>query len=488
MWACQNVERVSEPILHKVIAAKDGHARSTAARILRYWFPQLSDPIPLLAQLAADPFPRTRMEAVLSAGFIPEPAAFTAALNALDHPLDKSINLALEQTTLALDPYWRPALEAGTLSFNKPEHQDYAQKGSGIGFGKRLKAFLAQPSATTEEIAAIKSQLLTTAEDPEIFAVLKKLSSETDPNIATLSSNTTIALLEALLELAATDKASKRTRRNTQGLQPFLKHPNPDLVLLTVKNLGAWKVFSAADELFAIIQSDDYNLATRRAAAVSIAQLGRNKLTNKLKDLSAVVASAEEDLATRYAATEGLIAANLNQGINATLALLTAPSGEEDPVPLIQAILAHGEGAQVLTKRLTGLTLNPEVKARIAAFHRSSGQLPSDLAALFTAPTAAGTSLSASLLAEDPAALAADVISSATPIAAKTSSAAPPSPAPAATPSDPPEPKSAPTSPPSDPPPPPTTWCNPSSSPAPPSPSTTRTPSSPSRTAASAWA
>ncbi|MGJ8725383.1 MAG: PVC-type heme-binding CxxCH protein [Roseibacillus sp.] len=179
MWTCQNVERVSEAILQKVIAASDGHARSTAARILRYWFPQLSDPIPLLAQLAADPFPRTRMEAVLSAGFIPEPAAFTAALNALDHPLDKSITLALEQTTAALEPHWRPALEAGTLTFNQPAHQDHVQKGSGIGFGKRLNAFLANPTPTSEEIAAIPSQLLTSAQDPEILAVLKKLT--TDP-------------------------------------------------------------------------------------------------------------------------------------------------------------------------------------------------------------------------------------------------------------------------------------------------------------------
>ncbi|MGJ8723637.1 MAG: hypothetical protein ACSHYB_03680 [Roseibacillus sp.] len=117
-----------------------------------------------------------------------------------------------------------------------------------------------------------------------------------------------------------------------------------------------------------------------------------------------------EDLATRYPATNGLIVANLNLGINATLPLLTEDPGDQDPVPLIQAILAHGQGAEVLTKRLTGLTLHPEVKARVAAFHHRSGQLPSDLAALFTVPTAAGTSLSASLQAEDRAALAADVL------------------------------------------------------------------------------
>ena len=65
MWACQNVERISEKIITRVINAKDGHARSAAARILRYWHQDLGDPIAMIAKLAGDDFPRTRMEACL---------------------------------------------------------------------------------------------------------------------------------------------------------------------------------------------------------------------------------------------------------------------------------------------------------------------------------------------------------------------------------------------------------------------------------------
>ena len=71
MWACQNAERPSEKILKLVLGSKDGNARSAGARIIRYWHGELSDPVSLLAKASSDPFPRTRMEAILSAGYVP---------------------------------------------------------------------------------------------------------------------------------------------------------------------------------------------------------------------------------------------------------------------------------------------------------------------------------------------------------------------------------------------------------------------------------
>ena len=46
MWAMQNIERIDEDLLSRVLAAKDGHARSAGARVIRYWQENLSDPVP----------------------------------------------------------------------------------------------------------------------------------------------------------------------------------------------------------------------------------------------------------------------------------------------------------------------------------------------------------------------------------------------------------------------------------------------------------
>ncbi|MEP2775307.1 MAG: PVC-type heme-binding CxxCH protein [Luteolibacter sp.] len=400
MWSCQNVERVSESILTKVIEAKDGHARSAAARIIRYWFPELSDPVSMIAKLASDPFPRTRMEAILSAGFIPEAGAYAAALNALDHPTDSSIDLALTQTTKALKNNWFPAMEAGTLVFSKPTHKEYAEKGSGIGLGKRLSAFLENPNPSTDEIAAIKEQLISSGKDAEVKEVLRKITDN-----ASLNDATTLAMLEALKEMADTGKISKRTQKSGSILSSLLKHENPDIVLLTAENLGLWGAGKAAKDLLALLESGDSSSEIRRAAAVSLAKFGQPELVAKLKEFS-----ASGDTVTRYAATCGLVHAELNAGIDAAMKLLSEDPGQEDPVPLIQAILANQKGAKALSRKLSGATLHPEVISKVAAFHRTSGQLPSDIAAFFKSSPVSGTSLSAQLLAENEDALAADVI------------------------------------------------------------------------------
>ncbi|MDP4624810.1 MAG: HEAT repeat domain-containing protein [Akkermansiaceae bacterium] len=399
MWACQNVERVSESILTKVIDAKDGHARSAGARIIRYWFPDLTDPVSMIAKLAADPFPRTRMEAVLSAGFIPEAEAFSAALNALDQPLDKSINLALSQTTTALKSHWLPAMEAGTLVFAKPSHKEYAERGSGIGFGKRLEAFLEKTSPSAEEIAEIKRQLLASGQDSEVVAVIRKITGKDR-----LNDEATVAMLEALKELAGTNEISRRTRKTTESLARLLKSENPTIVLLTVENLGAWKITEAENDLLTLLESSDRS-EIRRAAAISLAKSGSKNFAKKLVELT-----ASGDSATRYAATCGLVFTDLNAGVDSAIILLTENPGEEDPVPLIQTILANARGAKTFASKLSGVTLHPDVISKVAAFHRASGQLPSDIATFFKSSPATGSSLSTQLLAEDEDKLEADVV------------------------------------------------------------------------------
>ena len=46
----------------------------------------------------------------------------------------------------ALEPYWRPAMEAGELQFAKPAHREFAEQGAGIGLESRLAEFLKEKS------------------------------------------------------------------------------------------------------------------------------------------------------------------------------------------------------------------------------------------------------------------------------------------------------------------------------------------------------
>ncbi|EMI21709.1 membrane-bound dehydrogenase domain-containing protein [Rhodopirellula maiorica SM1] len=398
MWACQNVERPSEKILKLVLDAKDGHARSAGARVIRYWHESLSDPIAMIAKAAADPFPRTRMEAVLSAGFIPQAEAYAAALNVIDHPSDPFLDLALPQTAKALEPYWRPAMEAGTLRFAKASHKAVAEQSAGIGFAERIGSFLQQKDPSEKEIKEFGEQFISMGTQDDILRVVASLTSGKDPR----SDDATIVLLESL-ESMANSRQSGVLRRRLRALTRLLDNDNATIASLAAENLAAWKVSRVTGPLLDIVESDSRPAALRRSAAVAFAKLGGAKERQTLAGLA-----EHRDPETRYCALVGLVATDVQQGTKSAATLFSQDPGQADPVPLIQAILKDKNGLSVFSDALKGVEIHPAVADRVDEFHRSTGLLPENLAKRFR-PSSDSESLNSQLLAEDLAQLTRDV-------------------------------------------------------------------------------
>jgi putative heme-binding domain-containing protein len=396
MWACQNVERVSENILKRVLLAKDGHARSAGARMIRYWHAQLSDPVGMIAKASADSFPRTRMEAVLSAGYIPRAESFVAALHSLDHPGDPVLDQALPQTMKALEKYWRPAMDAGKLQFAKPAHRAFAEQGSGVGLENRLAEFLKASSPTNEEIATIQTQLLKNGTNSELLMIVTALSKGAGPE----SPAVTIGMLETLQRMAKPNPPRSLLRR-FRGLRKLVSDENEEIAVLAAETLGSWGV-AGRDEL-AALQDDSHSAAVKQALAVALATTGSSRYEKPLAEL---IATGE--LETRYAAVAGLAQANLSRGVKAAAKLLTEDPKGIDPVPLVRSLLQHRDGGRLLVEELRGVEIHPAVMASVSGFHRDSGLLPDSLAEMFSPSTTSG-SLSGDLLAEDLDELTADV-------------------------------------------------------------------------------
>ncbi|TWT91195.1 PVC-type heme-binding CxxCH protein [Neorhodopirellula pilleata] len=398
MWACQNVERPSEKILRMVLNASDGNARSAGARIIRYWHEHLKDPIAMIAQTSGDPFPRTRMEAVLSAGFIPKAEAFAAALNSLDYPSDEFLDRVLPQTMSALEKYWRPALEAGTLSFAKESHRAFAQQEAGIGFDRRLVEFLQQTSPSLQDIRGVCDQLKANGTENQILQVV---SAVTSPS-SVASSEASIALLETIRGLAG-EHSSRKLSRQMRGLAKLLGHPNETIASLAAENIGVWGVTSADANLVTVLIDVERPAAVRRSAAVAIAMLGTTKDIETLVDLT-----NRGDIETRYIALVGLATGDLGRGVLAAARLLAEDPSESNPVPAVQTILKNRGGVKSFSEAMVGVAIHPKVKSRVSEFHRASGALPVEVAELFQSANGSA-SLSATLLAEDKYKLTSDV-------------------------------------------------------------------------------
>ena len=387
MWTCQNVERPSEGILKRVLAAEDGHARAAGARVIRYWHGRLSDPVAMIAKAAGDPFPRVRMEAILSAGFIPRAEAFPAALTALDAKRDRFIDIVLPQTVKALEPYWRPALEAGKLEFARPAHREFAEREVGMGFERRLIAFLRKKTHGPGEIADIKAQLVATGNAKQVRLVLGALAKRD----AHASREFTVALFDALQQVGRRGEWS--LGRKSATLLQHLAHQDDAIAAGAAANLGIWKVQEAGPDLVALLHDHDRAVEVRQTAAVALGDLGRPEFVKELIELA-----ASGDLASRYIALHGLVKADLEEAASTAAALLSEDPGTADPVALVTVFVQREKGAGYLSNALVWTTPHPAVLDRVADYHRRTGQLPSSLAKIFQSGGA--MSLSAALIKE----------------------------------------------------------------------------------------
>src|SRR6185503_6644302 len=80
LWVHQQHNAVDKVLLERVLASQDFRARAAATRVLCYWRDRIPDSLDLLKRLAADPYPRVRLEAVRAASFYRRPEAVEVAM------------------------------------------------------------------------------------------------------------------------------------------------------------------------------------------------------------------------------------------------------------------------------------------------------------------------------------------------------------------------------------------------------------------------
>lgn len=395
MWACQNVERASEAILAKVIQSKSGHARSAAARVIRYWHDQLSDPVGMIARLADDPFPRARMEAVLSAGYISQAETLPAVLNVLNHDRDRFIDAAIPSTMTALEPYFIPALEKNALVFSDPQHRVFVEQWAGIGLDKRLLAILKADHPPSEEINEV-SRMFSATPSAKLVRILVNALARGE----VASDTVAVALLSELQKLGSQGKF--KAGRYFYGLIDRLSDPNDDIAAGVASSLGAWQYRNAGDALVAVLEDGSRSFKVRSAAAIALGQMKQTKYLNALDALA-----VDGNIETRYSAVLGLVEADMDNAKLAVANLLAADPGHADPVALVRRFTRIRRGDVHLASALAGVRIHPKAMSAVAAYHRRTGQLPKRLHVVFLEKTP--ESLSALLLREDPDALSNEV-------------------------------------------------------------------------------
>jgi mono/diheme cytochrome c family protein/glucose/arabinose dehydrogenase/type 1 glutamine amidotransferase len=88
LWTTWGLNQVDESLLTQLLQAQDFRVRAAAVRVLRYNFQKLGNHAALLEKAAVDPHGRVRLEAIIAASWLNNPAGLKIVTLAAAQPLD----------------------------------------------------------------------------------------------------------------------------------------------------------------------------------------------------------------------------------------------------------------------------------------------------------------------------------------------------------------------------------------------------------------
>ncbi len=397
LWLYQSLDEPNEAYLRRALELNTGQARAAATRLIRYWHRDLSDPIGIVAQMASDPFPRTRMEAVLAAGFLEDARALPAALNALDYPVDKAIESALEQTSIALASFVKPLLEDGALAFSEDRHRDYALRAAGLGFGQRLESYLSSWSGTNREVSSLWSELSRSGQSDVLALAIDALSQRRQP-----PKEHALGLMNALSRVSI--KVQFPLRGKMLAVSRYMKSPDDELVSGALQLLSSWKIDEAAPALYQILGDDSRPLDLRHSAAAAIGRLEQKEHMDRL----AALFTDSSDPQARYLASYGMMHGDIEVATPYVAEALQSDSRAADPEILIREYASRDGGFELLKAALGERSLHTSVRQKLKAYVNRVGLISPELSELLESHDSG--SLAERLLAEDVSVLASDAL------------------------------------------------------------------------------
>ncbi|HWE04931.1 MAG TPA: HEAT repeat domain-containing protein [Tepidisphaeraceae bacterium] len=362
----ESQETINEKLLQRLLSAGDARARAYAVGVIGHWADRLPDAAGLLRRAAADESPRVRLEAVVSASYVPSPAALEAAMIVTDRPMDRFLNEALIQAVAALKPSWQPAFDAGQLTFDdKPERLAALCKADGSPDVLRSLLNLVRSGKLTGESKDGALALLASAGGAdELTALLSDPAVWVNPNVAG-------RVLEAMADNFRLRKTAPAGDRIAILRRP-LESKEDRLRAAAITLAGLWKIEAFRSEIESIAKDAAVSSLVRHAADEAMADLGGAASAKTLGDLAK---PSQGTPASRSMAIVALARLDVNSAASFAAAELKDDGGAE-AARLIPAFLARDGGADALAASCLTLKTLPKDSAKLAlrALSASGGQ------------------------------------------------------------------------------------------------------------------
>ncbi len=379
LWVYQGLDQVEPSLLAELLASKDHRVRAAAVRVASQWRGQLKNPMRAFRAAVQDEHPRVRLEAVRALSQMKSADSARIALLALDQPMDRFLDFGLWQAMRDLEPYWLPALRAGT--------EDFGGNVSHLVFA--LKA-VESPSVVQPLMKLVRDGKLTTDREEGVLALIATLGGPAelgkvfDLAVAGQSSDARrISLLGALVE--TTIQRKTRPAGELARIENFLDSENDALAAAAIRGVGAWKLTALRGRLPATAANKDLANSRRAAAIEALAMLADREAKLSLQQL----ASVEDQPWLRQRAIAALVPLNPRFASQQAAAFLAVVDPEQtSPGDLVLPFLQHKSGVPALRESLQGKKLKPEVAKLCLRAVRSAARPSPEL--LETIRTAGG--------------------------------------------------------------------------------------------------
>lgn len=375
-------EIVDRELLEKTLSAKHPLARAYATRIVGRWHDRLEKPLSYLERSIADPHPRVRLEAVVAASYLKDPAAMSVATRALDSPMDRFLHAALVQCTHALKDIWMPALQNNQVTWNNPDH---------------LAFVLTQSSGKNAATAARQAlQSASGASQIALQTVLARHGSLDDLN--SLMADPQLLARHPVILRAIIDSARIRgTKSNRAGLGKLLTSLIDDapeeVGILALELNTLWKIPEVNVLTLVLGTNSDTPIKVRLAALKSLAhfKVGGNQQLAILQSLTKRNPRPE----IRAAALLALSAHDLGGSAIIAAAQLSDRASAPSVRDLLLPFLTHQAGLAALAKAVAGTKISPTTAGEIHAALGAAGRTSPELLAALPKPTAESIGLPA---------------------------------------------------------------------------------------------
>jgi len=365
LWTLQSLNATDPKTIERLLGSKDSRYRAAALRILYHRSEEVPNSKQWITKAINDENAQVRLWAISCLAQKPGPDSVPTALQALDHPMDDTLDFALWSIVREHENHWAPAFQKG--------EQDFEGKLDRALFAI---AALEKPLALDPIFEALSKGTLNNSQKLSAIGVIAKIGSPDELHrlFALMESREElrVPILDSLI--MASELRKLMPSKDISALLRYLDPKDPGIFQQSAKLSGLWKFEQGREQLASTFEAPETPPTLRNSAAEGLRIFGGAQAISFFESHT----GENSNGALRSLAVRELATLDPNRAAQAAVSLLQKDDGN-DHLGLFGIFLRNPDASTALAKALSDQTLPTKVASTGLQRAGTSGKPPEDL-------------------------------------------------------------------------------------------------------------